>query len=43
MMHNMHPAGESGAAIQRSHNVTPFLYHFCLAKDGQKALYKMIF
>jgi hypothetical protein len=28
MMHNMHPACESGAAIQHSHNVTPFLYHF---------------
>jgi hypothetical protein len=31
MMHNMHPACESGAAIRHSHNVTPFLYHFCSA------------
>jgi hypothetical protein len=28
MMHHAHLASESGAAIQHSHNVTPFLYHF---------------
>jgi hypothetical protein len=35
-MHNMHPACESGAAIQHSHNVTPFLYHFCSAEMADK-------
>ncbi len=34
MMHNMHPACKSGAAIQYSHSVTPFLKMFCFEESG---------
>jgi len=42
MMHDMHLALASGAAIQHSHNVTPFLHYILFGQDGRQTLYKMI-
>lgn len=42
-MHNMHPALESGAAIQDSHNVTPFLHYINPNQNNQRELYRIMF